>query len=379
MMQRLFNIPAIVPTKKGIVFLCLCALLYLSATQSQSGLLFLVLGIIVGAFVLNVLMAFLLIRNVKVDMDEVIKATEGCPVPSPLKISNSSKFSLGLIEIISQHGVLTRICSLPASTDSHIMPEIIFPRRGIYPLKKLMLKSTYPFGLLRATLPLAGSGEAVVFPDIYKCLPAQASGFEPMVGGSCSDKHISSSGFDFSGVRPMQSGDSFRHIHWKSSAKGAGIMIKEFGEELSGRLTIIIDNRSAAGRDLCDVAARAAGSLAFASLDAGHHVEMVDPSRAETLVVPPFSTGDALLEFIARTDVSDNYVLPSKIIEIEGKISSRSSVVIVAVCADGLRESVEYLLSQNRKVSLYVPEAMDGSSLPANIKVHKYAGNNIFQ
>ncbi|MFA6290918.1 MAG: DUF58 domain-containing protein [Victivallales bacterium] len=378
-MERLFKFPSVVPTKKGIAFLCLCGLVYLSATQSQSGLLFLILGVIVGAFALNVFMSLLLIRNVKVEMAGTIKATEGCPVPSPLKITNSSKFSLGLIEIISQHGVLARIYSLPASADSHVMPEIVFPRRGIYPLKKLLLKSAYPFGLVRTTLRLAGSGEAVVFPDIYKCLPPQASGFEPMVGGGCQGKYSSPSGFDFSGVRPMQSGDSFRHIHWKSSAKGAGIMIKEFSEELSGRLTIILDNRPAAGLGLCDLAARAAGSLAFAALDAGHHVELVDPSRADTLVVPPFSTGDALLEFIARTDVSDNYDLLLKTREIRDKISSRSSVVIVAVSADGLRESVEYLLSQNRKVSLYVPETMKESSLPANIKVHRYAGNNIFQ
>ncbi|HBC88334.1 MAG TPA: hypothetical protein DCZ94_15385 [Lentisphaeria bacterium] len=378
-MQRLFNIPVIAPTKKGIVFLCLCALIYLSATQSQSGLLFLVLGIIVGALVLNIFLAFQLIRKVKVDMDEIIKATEGCPVPSPMKITNRSKFSLGLIEISSQHGILTKIYSLPAVTDSHVMPEIVFPRRGIYPLKKLLLKSTYPFGLVKATLNLSGSGEAVVFPDIYKCLPAQASGFEPMVGGSCSDRHTSPSGFDFSGVRPMQSGDSFRHIHWKSSAKGTGIMIKEFSEELSGRLTIILDNRASAGMELCDIAARAAGSLAFSSLDAGHHVEMVDPSRADTLVVPPFSTGDALLEFIARTELSADFNLLEKIKDILGKISSRSSVVIVAVKREGLDEAVEYLLSQNRKVSLYIPETMKEDSFPANIKVHKYARNTIYQ
>jgi uncharacterized protein (DUF58 family) len=200
-----------------------------------------------------------------------------------------------------------------------------------------------------------------------------------MVGGSCQGRYSTPSGFDFSGVRPMQSGDSFRHIHWKSSAKVAGLMVKEFSEELSGRLSIILDNRSAGGRDLCDFAARAAGSLAFASLDAGHHVEMVDPSRAETLVVSPFSTGDTLLEFIARAEVAANYDLRLKTMGILDKISGRSSVVIVATAADGLIGTVEYLLSQNRKVSLYVPEIMNESSLPSNIKVHRYAGNNIFQ
>ncbi len=378
-MEKFSKLPFIVPTKKGFVFLGLCALIYLSATQSQSGLLFLVLGIIVGAFVLNVFTSFLLIRKVKVDMDETIKATEGCAVPSPLKITNLSKFSLGLIEISSQYGVLMKIYSLPANVDSHVMPEIVFPRRGIYPLKNLMMKSTYPFGLVKASMKLSGSGEAIVFPDIYKCLPAQASGFEPMVGGSCQDKHSSPSGFDFSGVRPMQSGDSFRHIHWKSSAKGTGIMIKEFSEELSGRLTIFLDSRASAGMELCDMAARAAGSIAFSSLDAGHHVEIVDPSREDSLVVPPFSTGDALLEFIARTRPSDDFNPTDKMKDVLKKISSRSAVVIVAVRHEGLNEAVEFLLSQNRKVSLYVPDSMNGDLLPANIKVYKYAKNTIYQ
>ncbi len=378
-MEKLSKLPVIIPTRKGIVFLCLCGLLYLSATQSQSGLLFLVLGIIVGAFVLNLLMAFLMVRKVKVDMDEIIKATEGCPIPSPLKISNLSRFSLGLMEISSRHGVLMKIYSLPPKADSHVMPEIIFPRRGIYPLKKLLMKSTYPFGLVKATMKLSGSGEAVVFPDVYKCLPAQAAGFEPMVGGSCQDKHISASGFDFSGVRPMQSGDSFRHIHWKSSSKGAGIMVKEFSEELSGRVTIILDSRISAGMEICDAAARAAGSLAFSSLDTGHHVEIVDPSRDDTLVVPPFSTGDALLEFIARTEPSEDFNLADRMKKILEKISSRSSVAIVAVRPEGLDEAVSLLFSQNRKVSVYVPKTFKEDAMPVNVKVYKYDRYAIYQ
>lgn len=116
-----------------------------------------------------------------------------------------------------------------------------------------------------------------------------------MVGGKFRGHRQTGAGDHFSGVRPQQPGDSLRQIHWASSAKGLGLMVKVFDEELSGRVAVVLDCGSSGDAAAFDDAVRAAGSLVFAALDAGHHVEWLDLASLEPDLIPPFADGHAIL------------------------------------------------------------------------------------
>lgn len=133
-----------------------------------------------------------------------------------------------------------------------------------------------------------------------------------MVGGKFRGHRQTGAGNHFSGVRPHQAGDSLRQIHWASSAKRLGLMVKTFDEELSGRVAIVLDCGSSGDAKVFDDAVRAAGSLVFAALDAGHHVEWLDLASMEPDVLPPFADGHEILDRLARLRAEPQRLAPDR-------------------------------------------------------------------
>ena len=365
------------PTKSGWCFIGLMFLLYLSSMQSQSGLLFFIIGIIAACFVLNIFHAYKSLKLVEFHLPGNIRMVEGVRSSITMEVINHSPYTQGLIEVKSSYGLLFRIGALPGDASEHIFPEIIFPVRGIYPISALTAESIFPFGLIKVTRKLDQSGIITVVPAVYECPPPPASGFEPMTGGMFRGKYKSSSGSEFAGVREYNSDDPIRAIHWKSSAKGRGLMVKEFNEELSGRITLIIDcspTPEVNGETVLDSAVRLAGSLTLAALDCGHHVDIIAMSQMEVMKYPPFADGTQLLDMLAAVKEKDGGMEAKKLRKAIELSSDRSALCIIALKADS---SLDYILGElvdaGRTISLYVPaEVINSFNPPSGVKVVAY-------
>ena len=365
------------PTKSGWCFLGLMFLLYLSSMQSQSGLLFFIIGIIAACFVLNIFQAYKSLNSVEFYLPDNIRMVEGIRSAITMEVTNRSSESQGLIEVKSSYGLLFRIGALPGGASEHIFPEIIFPVRGVYPISGLIVESIFPFGLIKVSRKLDQSGVITVVPAVYDCLPPVASGFEPMTGGLFTGKYKSSSGSEFAGVREYNSDDPIRSIHWKSSAKGRGLMVKEFNEELSGRITIIIDCSTTPkvnGETVLDRAVRAAGSITLAALDIGHHVDIIPMSQMELMKYPPFADGTQLLDMLAGVKEKDGSMNSEELRKAVELASLRSALCFIALKpARALDDILEELAGDGRKISLYVPaEEINSFHPPAGLKVSVY-------
>src|SRR6185295_7631928 len=124
------------------------------------------------------------------------------------------------------------------------------------------LVSLYPFGLIKAMHDTESDAEVLVFPKLYPAPVPEVRGLDPMLGGRHTGPGRIASGEKFAGIRPMQSSDSYKQIHWKSSAKGTGFMVKSFEEELAGRAALLVFcQKSSPHSEAC---IRAAGSMAHA-------------------------------------------------------------------------------------------------------------------
>jgi uncharacterized protein (DUF58 family) len=150
-----------------------------------------------------------------------------------------------------------------------------------------------------------------------------------MVGGKHRGARRVASGTQFAGIRPWQAGDPFKQIHWASSAKGLGLMVKTYDEELAGRLAVLIDGGHTGDRRAADACVRAAGSLLFAALDAGHHAEWLALGAGGATLVPPFSDGHEVLEALARLPVTPGGLTPGHLQEAYERVSARSAIVLV--------------------------------------------------
>jgi uncharacterized protein (DUF58 family) len=112
--------------------------------------------------------------------------------------------------------------------------DLFFPsgRRGMYRLDSLLVRTSFPFGLVSAFFRLPVGQDHFVYPEARGSLlfpPLRASG---EAGLSANLRP----GDDFSGVRPYLPGESLRHVDWKAHARGRPLSVKQFtgedGQEL---------------------------------------------------------------------------------------------------------------------------------------------------
>jgi uncharacterized protein (DUF58 family) len=370
------------PTKTGVGFLGLCFLLYLASMQTTTGLLFMILGVVFGCYVYNFREALRANRRIELSAPPAVSGIEGEKVKGSWTIANTSNQVAGLAQLSSPWGTLLNIGPIAPHDSLTVSPNLSLATRGVYAYRKLQLTSAFPFGLIRASRSLRIDGEIVVYPRVYECKAPVAAGFEPMLGGRFTGRYKSSSGDQFHGVRPMQSYDPFKLIHWPSSSKGQGLMVKEFDEQLSGRVSILVDcsaGRAPAGELLLDWTARAAGSLALAGLDAGHQVELAPLHTADVTSVPPFADSDVVLDKLARLEPTDTPFTPETFDELLERLPKKSSLCLVlsSVARDLPETLANHPSCKRRPISVYVALGQPQPDWPDNVTVHDFGAGAI--
>lgn len=343
-------------TPAGWVFFSLVVLLYGASITSQSGLLLVPAGIVLGCFAVNVVLAPRALRRLEVAAPASAHVVEGQRLGQPWHVRNLGRSPVALVTARSAAGELFKLPQLAPGAETSLVPELQFHRRGVFAHDQLRLATAFPFGLVRVARRLALAGEVVVHPAVYPLSAPRAAGFDVMVGGKFRGHRQTGAGDQFSGVRPHQAGDSLRQIHWASSAKGLGLMVKVFDEELSGRVAVVLDCSSSGDAKVFDDAVRAAGSLVFAALDAGHHVEWLDLATLEPDLIPPFADGHEILDRLARLSIEPKNLDRERLRGAFERLSVKSAVHLVLTQASpAASEAVAEIRRRGRSVSVYLP------------------------
>lgn len=343
-------------TPAGWVFLGIVVLLYGASITSQSGLLLVPAGILLGCFAVNLVSAWRALRRIEITTPGSAHVVEGQRLTQPWQVRNVGKSAVILVTAESAAGCLFKLPQLAAGEDASIVPELQFHRRGVFAHDQLRLVTAFPFGLVKVARRLALAGEVVVHPAVYPVGAPRAAGFDVMVGGKFRGHRQTGAGDQFSGVRPHQAGDSLRQIHWASSAKGLGLMVKVFDEELSGRVAVVLDCGSSGDAKTFDDAVRSAGSLVFAALDAGHHVEWLDLASLEPDLIPPFADGHEILDRLARLRLEPKSLDRERLRGAFERLSAKSAVhLVLTQSSAAASEAVAEFRRRGRSVSIYLP------------------------
>lgn len=114
---------------------------------------------------------------------------------------------------------------------------IRFPSRGEAELRPLMLISVFPFGMVERRARRGGGQRVLVYPqriEIGEALrSASADSGSTETGGK-------GHGLGLYSIRNYAAGDPAKSIHWKLSAKGLGLMVREHEREENPRYRICI-------------------------------------------------------------------------------------------------------------------------------------------
>jgi hypothetical protein len=113
--------------------------------------------------------------------------------------------------------------------------------RGLYKMSHVSVCSSFPFGLVwwtRKIIPTrnehSNTEAIVVYPRVWSMrgnFLQQIKGMLSQMGMDLSERLAWTQSTSVRGLRDFRVGDSLRHIHWKSSARQAKLLVREFDSE----------------------------------------------------------------------------------------------------------------------------------------------------
>jgi uncharacterized protein (DUF58 family) len=163
--------------------------------------------------------------------------------------------------------------ALAPGADHTVTHRLRSPARGRHPLGPVQLVRTDGLGLVRATRDLGGGTALWVHPRMHTLRPPPMP-WDPVTGRA--DGRAGPGGVTFHRLRDYRPGDDVRHIHWPSSARAGGLLVRDTVVPAEPGVVVVLDTATSAydGGDRFEHAVRVAASLLAAGAGAGHPVRL---------------------------------------------------------------------------------------------------------
>lgn len=120
--------------------------------------------------------------------------------------------------------------------------ELLFSQRGRYSLRGLCLRSSFPLGLVEAMATIDDRREVLILPRIGRLSAEWTHRIAAALSGEGERqlRHRAGDG-EFFAVRPFQSGDSTRWMHWRTTARAGRPMVRQFERESTATVAFVLD------------------------------------------------------------------------------------------------------------------------------------------
>ena len=245
------------------------------------------------------------------------RVVAGSEVTGSLDIVNrSTRVALpGVVDIPVGPGLVeVHVPLLRGGSDHRESLAISAHRRGIIQVGPMTVGRGDPVGILRREHAWPGVQHIYVHP-VTVAIPSTSAGLvKDLEGAPTSD--IVDADLSFHALREYVPGDSYRHVHWKSTAKTRKLMVRQYEETRHSRIAIIVDLGIAgyASDEEFEMAVSAAASLGVQGVRDGRDVlvsasaDIPDFSRENARSIQTLSTLTAkhLLDGFSGIDASEN-------------------------------------------------------------------------
>lgn len=213
----------VLPTGAGMLFAaCLLAMLAGSINYAL-GLGFALTFLLAGMGVVVILHTFRNLAHLHISPGRCEPVFAGQTARFILELTNERTEGRYALVFRPQAGQAT-VGDVPAQADGQLELAIPAARRGRMQLGRVTVETRYPLGLVRAWSYIEPEMSCLVYPAPEPSAPP----LPPPTGGIAGTGHGLTGSDDFAGLRGHQPADSPRHIAWKSAARGAPLLTKQF-------------------------------------------------------------------------------------------------------------------------------------------------------
>lgn len=153
--------------------------------------------------------------------------------------------------------------------------QLEFHERGSYDVGPSTISTRYPIGLGRGWRTLDNARSLIVRPRLGELKPKVQLLFQQLRSGhAATSPQVGTHEAEFYGLRPWQSGDSRRWIHWRTTARLGTLSVRQFERQQQRQMSVLLDlyaaeDKSRAGCPLCEQAISFLATLATHSAKYG--------------------------------------------------------------------------------------------------------------
>jgi uncharacterized protein (DUF58 family) len=284
------------------------AVLFVIGTNVQAGWLFVLSALLLGAVVAGIVMPFAALRRLEVEVVAPAEAGQGGEAFVDLCLTNRGRGTRWAIVVADPHlsPVELFVPSVGPGERVELTTLRAPQRRGDVRTASVVVRSSAPFGVAERRRRLAVDATTLVLPRV---VPIGGVPFVDAVNTTEPAIHTSprpGRGPEYLSVREYRPGDSLRHVHWPLTARHGQVMVREFEEEQTRRLAVVVDTEHDSG-DVwtpLDRACSVAASVMEAALAHGHGVRLIGARSPAEVDVLHRAGEEEMLRWLARLGAS---------------------------------------------------------------------------
>lgn len=261
-------------------------MLFFIGSNIQAGWMYVLGASLVGTVLAGLVLPAVVLRGIEVSRFVPPMARVGDPVAVRLEVRNRRGSGSGGVSGID-HFLGTdkalAIEGLPGGARVSLEYVADPRRRGVYESAAVDLRSGFPFGTGKAERSSVVVSRMVVHPRWVSLSGVPLLEAASIPSEALHDRRRRGAGLDFFGVREYRPGDSLRHVHWKSTARGGRPVVREYEELPASRIGIFIETLEVVGEEpetTLEDSVAAAASLAVYGLEVGHPVQLFSAGAA---------------------------------------------------------------------------------------------------
>jgi len=224
----------VLPTRAGYAYGVTVLFLLIGSINYGLGLGYALTFLLAGLGIVSILHTFRNLARLQIEPGRCEPVFAGGTAAFPLVLTNArDEVRPGLA--VSLRGGAPEHADVPGGGNATVTLRTSALRRGWQLPDRVKLETTFPLGLIRAWSYIEPDWRCLVYPAPERNPPPIATS----ASGTDGSTQRSGGADDFAGLRGHQPADSPRHIAWKSVARGAPLVTKQF--EGGGIATLWLD------------------------------------------------------------------------------------------------------------------------------------------
>ncbi len=218
----------ILPTRRGLVFAGLLLSMLVGAINYNVGLGFSLTFLLAALLLVAMLHTYRNLLRLRVELGPLAPVFCGQQPRLPVIVGDTGHAAHYAIAL-RLPGEAAVSADVPADGWARLELPYRAERRGRHALPPITLETRFPLGLYRAWAHAHFAAQLLVYPR--PAAPTPLPGRREHAAGTGGTHGRGT--VDFAGLRDYRHGDSPRHVHWKASARGQGLVTKQFDGERS--------------------------------------------------------------------------------------------------------------------------------------------------